>query len=75
MNRNIRAEMVRHDLTTENLATVLEISAVSVLNKIKGKTPWTLPEAKRVVDYFNSLGGRHTIESLYYDTPAKASSL
>ncbi len=72
MSRNVRAEMARHGLTAENLADVLGISAVSVSNKLNGKRPWSLAEAKRVVDHFNSLGGNFTIEALFFDTPGKA---
>ena len=67
MNRNIRAEMARHELTVEKVAKVLKVSAVSVSNKLNGKRPWALDEAKTLVDYLNSLGGNHTIESLFYD--------
>lgn len=72
MNRNVRAEMVRHGLTAEDLAATLGISAVSVSNKLLGKRPWTLPEAKQTVDYFNGLGSKLTIEELFYDNPVKA---
>ena len=46
MNRNIRAEMVRHGLTAKYVAKDLGISAVSVSHKLNGKRQWTLPEAK-----------------------------
>jgi antitoxin component HigA of HigAB toxin-antitoxin module len=71
MNRNIRAEMVRHGLTAKYVAKELGISAVSVSHKLNGKRQWTLPEAKKIVDYFNSLGGNHTIESLFFNIPTK----
>lgn len=72
MNRNVRAEMVRYGLTAEDLAAWLSISTVSVSNKLNNKRPWTLPEAKTIVDRLNKLGANLTIESLFFDAPVKA---
>lgn len=66
-DRNIRAEMARYDLTNDKLAEITSVSTVSISNKLNGRRPWTLAEAKMLVDYFNALGGKHTIESLFYN--------
>ncbi|MDD5476302.1 MAG: helix-turn-helix transcriptional regulator [Syntrophales bacterium] len=72
MNRNIRAEMVRHGLTIEKMAKVMKASTVTVSKKLNGRRPWTLAEAKMMVDFFNSMGGDHTIESLFYGNVPEA---
>ena len=70
MNQNIRAEMARYRITIEQLAGLLGISGVSVSNKLNGKTSWTLAEAKRLVDIFNSKGSNYTVESLFFAGPS-----
>ena len=64
-SRNLKAEMVRYGLKITDLAEILGVSAVSVSNKLTGKTSWTLGEAKQVVDLINSMGGDYTVESLF----------
>ena len=66
MVSNIKAEMARYGLTADKVAPVLEMSTVSLSNKMTGKTGWSLHEAKTLVDYFNSLGSNYTIETLFY---------
>jgi len=65
-NRNVRAEMARYNIKMADLAQVLNISAVSVSNKLTGKTSWSLAEAKKIVDLINSMGGNYTVESLFF---------
>ena len=73
MNRNIRAEMARYRLTVGKLADLLDISAVSVSNKLNNKTSWTLAEAKKLVDIFNERGSDYTVESLFFTKPSEMS--
>jgi plasmid maintenance system antidote protein VapI len=74
-SRNVRAEMVRHNIKAADLSKVLDISTVSVSNKLTGKTSWTLAEAKRIVDLFNSLGSNYTVESLFFTGASEMSEL
>lgn len=69
--RNIKIELVRHNKTIKELAKSIGLSVVAMSNKINGKTPFTLREAKALVDYFNSLGSNHTIGSLFYPQEAQ----
>ncbi len=63
---NLKIEMLRHSLNYSDLAAILELSTVSVSKKMNGRVPFTLAEAKTIVDFFNSKGGNHTVESLFF---------
>ena len=64
---NIKAEIARYGLTMDKVAAELEMSTVSFSNKVHGKTPWLLDEAKKLVRIFNSYGSCYTIESLFFE--------
>ena len=66
MVSNIKAEVARYGLTLEKVAAELGMSTVSLSNKINGKAPWSLHEAKTLVEFFNSQGSSYTIETLFY---------
>ena len=67
MLSNIKAEIARYNLTMEKVAAELGISTVSFSNKLHGKTPWLLHEAKKLVQIFNSFGSCYTIETLFFE--------
>ena len=70
--RNLQAEKARHSLTTQDLANVLGISRQAMTNRIIGRKDLDLVEAKKIVDYFNALGSKVTVDELFFDTvPAK----
>ncbi len=68
---NIKAELARYGLKYEDLAAELQLSIVTIGHKLSGKSPWFLHEAAQVVNYFNSMGGQHTVESLFFDRVAQ----
>jgi len=74
MNRNIKAELARYDMTIECLAKEVGISTVSMSNKINGKSTWSLAEAKCVVDIFNAKGSSYTVDSMFFDEKPTASA-
>lgn len=39
-----RVEMLRHDDTNDTLAKALNVTSVTISNKINGNTDWTRPE-------------------------------
>ena len=61
----LRGEMAKHGLTLAEMAKVLELSSVSLSNKINGRVDFTLSEAIKVLNFFNSLGESHTIQTLF----------
>lgn len=74
MNRNIKAELARYDMTIECLAKEVGISTVSMSNKINGKSTWSLAEAKRIVDIFNAKGSSYTVDTMFFDERTTASA-
>jgi len=61
----LRGEMRKYGLTVADMAGVLGVSAVTMSNKLNGRTDFTLTEARKIVKYLNDLGETHTIESLF----------
>ena len=70
--RNLQAERARHGLDTIDLAKVLGISRQSMCHRIKGHVALSLCEAKKLVDYFNSLGSNVTVDGLFFDNVSVA---
>jgi len=66
MLSNIKAEIARYGLTMDKCAAELGMSTVSFSNKLHGKAPWMLHEAKKLVDFFNARGSCYTIETLFF---------
>lgn len=64
--RNIKVEIARNGISVSELAKKMELSTVSMSNKINGRTPFTLTEAKRLVDIFNSMESNVTVESIFF---------
>lgn len=52
-NMKIKAEIAMRDFTRENIATLLNISSASVINKLKGKTQWSIIELEKLSEIFN----------------------
>jgi len=48
MYKNIKAELARRDMSLVELSTITGIKYMTLYNKIKGKTPFTLDEAKKI---------------------------
>lgn len=60
--RNLEAEMMRRHVRVENIANLLSKSTRTVVDKIKGRYPFTLPEVFKVRNtYFPGM----TIEYLF----------
>lgn len=49
----IRAQMVRHGMTGEDLGQKLGISGPTVSTKLCGKSPWNIDEMYYIMDLFN----------------------
>lgn len=54
MYRNARAEMVRAGLTLEHIASELDITTSTLSQKLNGKYPITLREAKKFKEVVKS---------------------
>ena len=54
MYRNVKAEMVRMGMTAKMLATELDITMGTLSQKLNGKYPFTLNEAKKIKEILNS---------------------
>lgn len=52
MLSNLKAEIARKDLKTEDIAKALDVNEKTVRNKISGITPFTFPESLVVRDSF-----------------------
>ncbi len=64
--RNFKAEKARHGKTTQDVADLLGISRQAMTSRIIGKVDLRLKEAKKIVDYFNQLGSRTSVDDLFY---------
>lgn len=73
MFRNLRGEMVRHDINIDGLAEILGVTRQAASNKLNGKRPFSLPEAEIIRNYFKSKGNNYTIEYLFF-TPVVPNS-
>ncbi|HUV85192.1 MAG TPA: helix-turn-helix transcriptional regulator [Methanosarcinales archaeon] len=73
MFKNLRSEMVRHDINIDGLAEILGITRQAASNKLNGKRPFSLPEAEAIRDFFKSKGKDYTIEYLFF-TPSVPNS-
>jgi DNA-binding XRE family transcriptional regulator len=58
--------IVTYGLNKEKFAGILGITPVTMSKKINGVTGWSLEEAKKAVDYFNSRGANLTIDQLFF---------
>lgn len=54
MYPNLRAEMARRNLTLEPLANELDITVPTLSQKLNGKYPITLNEAKKIKVFLNT---------------------
>lgn len=52
MYKNLKAEMLRQDVSITNIADALELKVDSVLRKLSGKVNFTVKEAKIVASLF-----------------------
>lgn len=52
MYKNLKAEMLRQDVSINNIADALELKVDSVLRKLSGKVNFTVKEAKIVAGLF-----------------------
>lgn len=50
VNLNIRARMVRRDVSTEQIAEAIDVVRESAYRKLRGETPWMLGELTTVAD-------------------------
>ena len=68
MFRNLRAEMARYGISTEELAQAIGISRQALSSKMNGKTRFMLEEVRAVRDYINGKGGNFTADELFMET-------
>lgn len=52
MFKNLRAEMIRQNISIEQISQALEIKPDSFRRKMSGKTNFTLAEAKKIKSLF-----------------------
>ena len=64
MFKNLRAEMVREDLTNDDIASVLKIAPRTVQKKLNGEIGITISEAKVIKGLFKK---EHTIDYLFQE--------
>lgn len=64
MNKNLKAEMARQDMTILTLAEKTDIRYQTLASKIAGKNPITLKEARKIRDAVNPA---LTIDELFDD--------
>lgn len=62
MYRNLMAEMVRRDLTADDLAKIIKINPRTVRNKLFGRTEFKWPEVIMIRD---SIAPDKTLEELF----------
>ncbi len=65
MFQNLRAEMVRYGIKTQDIADRLGVNQRTIHNKLKGSTEWTVPEAVVVCEMFVEHGKYFAIEELF----------
>ena len=63
MGNKLKALRSLHNVSAKEIAESLSITAQSYYFKEKGKTQFTLDEAKKIADIFNS-----TIDEVFYNT-------
>jgi DNA-binding XRE family transcriptional regulator len=66
MFRLLRSLMTKYNVNTDALAKAVGMTSVSFYNKINGRYEFKLSEARSIVDYFNSLGEKTTLEELFF---------
>lgn len=54
MYRNVKAEMIRVGVTSKTLAGELNVTLSTLSQKMNGKYPFTLNEAKKIKEVLNS---------------------
>lgn len=52
MYKNLEAEMVRKDITRKDLAELLNVRYATIVDKLKGRSSFTLDEAFKIRDEF-----------------------
>ncbi len=62
----LKGEMAKYGLTIKSMAKIAGMSYQAMFNKLHGKTEFTLTEAQKIVNYFNSQGETHSVESLFF---------
>lgn len=62
----LKGEMAKYGLTIRGMADILGISYQAMLNKLHGKSDFTLTEAKKIVRFFNAQGESHTVEDIFF---------
>lgn len=62
---NIKAEMARYGLTTQEMAKAIGVSMATFSLKVNGKRVWNVIEANRMVKFFAGLGSDVTLDSLF----------
>jgi len=65
MKNVLRGKMAEYGLTVNDLARIAGVSYQAMLNKLHGRTEFTVGEAKKILRYFNSQGDKLTFESLF----------
>lgn len=66
MYKNLKAELVRADITTDELTHKLGISRQALINKKNGKSEWKLSEVEAIQKMINEkLNTDYTISYLF----------
>jgi len=55
MFRNLIAELARHEISTKELAAILNVTPKTINNKIAGRSEFTLPEILKISSIFPAL--------------------
>ena len=71
MYRILRSEMVKYDISSEDLAKYLEISVIAMSKKLNGHINFSLIDAKKIRDLFNRFGNNYTIDYLFFTEVSK----
>ena len=66
MKNVLRGEMAKYGLTIADMSRVLGISTVAYSSKLNSKVDFSLTEAKKIIQHFEKLGEKHTVESLFF---------
>jgi len=61
-NRKLKAYRVYKNKTQEDIAAHLGITVAGYINKENGRNKFSLSEAKKLADYFNT-----TVDELFFD--------
>lgn len=52
MYKNLKAEMIKQDITIKDIASLLNIKVDTARLKVNGKIPFRMPECKEIVSLF-----------------------